>query len=58
MRSIKSKIAIPIFWNILPKKGSSSFEEQRALIMRFINAFKKKNILGLLADREFANADL
>lgn len=55
---ICGNIAIPIFWTLLPKKGSSSFEEQKKLIMRFINAFKRKNILGLLADREFGNADL
>ena len=36
----------------------SSFEEQRALISCFIRVFKKKSILGLLADREFGHADL
>jgi hypothetical protein len=51
-------IAIPIFWEVLPKKGNSSFEEQRALITRFIRIFKKNNILGLLADREFGHSDL
>lgn len=55
---ICGNVAIPIFWHLLPKKGNSSFEEQRALITRFIRVFKKKNILGLLADREFGHGDL
>jgi hypothetical protein len=55
---ICGSVAIPIFWSILPTKGNSSFEQQRALITRVIGIFKKKNILGLLADREFGNGDL
>lgn len=51
-------VAIPLFWRTLPKKGSSSFDEQQELIKRFIDTFKKKQIAGLVADREFGNGDL
>jgi len=51
-------MAIPIFWRLLPKAGSSNFEEQRALIKRFIKLFGKTQIEGLLADREFGNGRL
>jgi len=50
--------AIPIFWKLLPKAGSSHFDEQKELISRFINTFGKNCIHGLLADREFANGKL
>ena len=47
------KIAVPIFWLVLNKKGNSSTRERSALIERFINVFGTKNIAGLLGDREF-----
>jgi hypothetical protein len=47
------KIAIPIFWLVLNKKGNSSTRERIALIQRFIDVFGKNNIAGLLGDREF-----
>lgn len=47
-------IAIPLFWQLLPKAGSSNFKEQKELITQFIEAFGNTEIKGLLADREFA----
>ncbi len=46
-------IGIPIMWNLLNKKGTSSTKERIAIITRFIDTFGKKNIAGILADREF-----
>jgi hypothetical protein len=48
-------LAIPLFWHLLDKGGSSNYAEQKALIEQFINVFGKEKIAGLLADREFAN---
>jgi DDE family transposase len=48
-------MAIPLFWHMLPKAGSSNFKEQRRLIKQFISTFGVVNIQGLLADREFAS---
>lgn len=46
-------IAIPIYWELLDKRGNSDTEERIALIQKFINRFGKSCIAGLLADREF-----
>jgi len=51
-------LSIPLFWKALPKAGNSNFNEQRALISRFLNTFPQIKIAGLLADREFANHQL
>lgn len=51
-------VSIPLFWKLLPKAGSSNFKEQRALIHRFIRLFGTTCMVGLLADREFANGQL
>lgn len=51
-------MAIPLFWTLLPKAGSSNFKEQRELINKFINNFGVTGIQGLLADREFASGKL
>lgn len=48
-------MAIPLFWNMLDKAGSSNFEEQRKLINDYLKVFGKEKIAGLLADREFMN---
>jgi hypothetical protein len=50
-------LAIPICWQLLNKKGSSNFGEQKALINQFTEIFGTKNIEALLADREFANGN-
>lgn len=46
-------IAIPIYWELLDKRGNSDTEERIALIQKFIDRFGKSCIAGLLADREF-----
>jgi hypothetical protein len=45
--------AIPIYWLILNKRGNSNQRERIALLQRFIRRFGRKNILGVLGDREF-----
>jgi len=48
-------IAIPIFWRLLRKAGTSNAKEQQQLIERFIHCFGKERIQSVLGDREFAN---
>lgn len=48
-------IAIPIFWTLLKKAGTSTGEEQKQLVKRFINCFGQDRIESILGDREFAN---
>lgn len=50
--------AIPLFWHLLDKGGSSNLQEQKALIRKFITHFGTKGVEGLLADREFASGKL
>ena len=50
-------IAIPIYWELLDKKGNSDTQERISLIQKFINRFGKDCIAGLLADREFIGDD-
>jgi hypothetical protein len=45
--------AIPILWTVLPKAGSTSFVERRALVDQFICLFGRESISYLCADREF-----
>ena len=51
-------MAIPLFWEILPKAGNSNFKEQKRLIERFIETFGTKGLKGILADREFSSGKL
>lgn len=51
-------IAIPLFWTLLNKAGSSTAKEQIELVSRFVNTFGKERIQGLLGDREFPNKKL
>ncbi len=51
-------LAIPLFWQMLDKGGSSNYIEQKALINQFLKTFSKDRIAGLLADREFMNGKL
>lgn len=51
-------IAIPIFWTLLKKAGSTNAFEQIELISRFTNTFGKGVIQGILGDREFPNKTL
>ena len=48
-------IAIPLFWQLLPKAGNASAKEHISLVERFISAFGSEGILGVLGDREFGN---
>jgi hypothetical protein len=46
--------AIPIYWLILRNEGGNSNQRERiALIKRFIKRFGRRQILGVLGDREF-----
>lgn len=45
--------AIPIYWELLDKKGNSDIEERIALMKKFICQFGTKRISGLLCVREF-----
>lgn len=51
-------LAIPLFWTLLDKGGSSNSREQRRLLRRFVDEFGKECIAGILGDREFANGEL
>lgn len=51
-------IAIPLFWRLLKKAGNTTAKEQIELLSRFINAFGKASIQGVLGDREFPNKAL
>lgn len=46
-------VAIPIFWTLLKKDGTSNTAERIAILQRFIHLFGAQCIQGLLADREF-----
>ena len=46
-------IAIPLFWDLLPKRGNSNTLERITLIKRYIEQFGNNKIAFLLADREF-----
>lgn len=46
-------IAIPLYWQLLNKRGNSNAKERIALVQRFIDKFGTENIDCILADREF-----
>ena len=50
-------IAIPIYWELLDKKGNSDTQERIAIVQKFIDKFGKDCIAGLLGDREFIGGD-
>jgi len=50
-------IAIPIYWELLDKRGNSDTAERIALLRKFIASFGKDCIAGVLADREFVGED-
>jgi hypothetical protein len=50
-------IAIPMYWELLDKKGNSDTPERIAIIQKFIDKFGKDCIAGLLGDREFIGED-
>jgi hypothetical protein len=45
--------AFPITWMLLQKKGNSNTKERKIIMRTVISLLGKKNIAGLLADREF-----
>lgn len=51
-------LAIPLFWTLLNKAGTTTAKEQIALLSKFTNTFGKEQIQGVLADREFPNKSL
>jgi len=51
-------MAIPLFWQLLPKAGNASAQEHIGLLQQFITLFGGENIQGVLGDREFASSDL
>ncbi len=54
---IWDKRAIPVFWQILSKRGSSNLGEQQKLISPVLSLFKKYKII-ILGDREFGSVKL
>jgi hypothetical protein len=46
-------IAIPLYWELLDKRGNSDTQERIGLVQKFIDKFGKDCIAGLLGDREF-----
>ena len=50
-------VAIPLFWQWLPKGGNASGQEHSQMLERFLKCFDSSKIAGVLADREFANQD-
>ncbi|MCC6136253.1 MAG: hypothetical protein IT491_12910 [Gammaproteobacteria bacterium] len=46
-------IALPVFWSVLGKAGTSNTAERMALMERFLAVFGAERIAVLLADREF-----
>ena len=49
--------ALPIYWNVLEKKGASNFKEQKALIRPVLKLLKKYHVI-LIGDREFHSIEL
>jgi hypothetical protein len=49
--------AIPIYWQCLPKSGSSNLAEQKALLRPVLQLLKRYKII-LIADREFHSVKL
>lgn len=51
-------IAIPLFWQLLPKAGNATAQEHIELLQRFCTVFHRQPIHGVLGDREFATGKL
>ncbi len=49
--------AIPIYWELLNKRGNSDTPERIDIMKKFIKCFGKACIAGVLADREFIGQD-
>ena len=53
----EDKMAIPILWELLDKRGNSNTKERTTIMKRFIDAFGSEKAEVLLADREFFGKD-
>ena len=51
------KRALPLYWQLLPKLGSSNLSEQKAVIREVLPLFKGYKVV-VLGDREFCSVDL
>ena len=51
------KRALPIYWELLPKQGNSSFEKQTMALSQILFLFKDYKIV-ILGDREFCSVKL
>jgi hypothetical protein len=49
--------AIPLYWSLLPKLGSSNFDEQTANLQQVLPLFSQYKVI-VLGDREFCSIDL
>lgn len=49
--------AVPLFWELLPKKGASNTEERQEIILQLLKRFPPNKIEGILCDREFIGDD-
>lgn len=47
------RMAIPIMWSLLPKRGNSNYEERTSLLNRVLKYINRERIKNLLCDREF-----
>lgn len=54
---IEDKRAIPVYWQLLSKRGCSNLDEQKALIRPVLRLFKRYRVL-VLGDREFHSVRL
>jgi hypothetical protein len=54
---IWDKRAIPLYWQLLDKRGSSNLAEQKSLITRILELLKDYKII-ILGDREFGSVKL
>lgn len=49
--------SIPLCWDLLNKRGNSSFEERKEIISKAISILGKERIKCLIADREFGSGN-
>ena len=49
--------AIPLYWSLLPKLGSSNFEEQTTNLQQVLPLFSEDKVI-VLGDREFCSVEL
>ena len=49
--------ALPLYWQILPKKGCSNIQDQKRLISPILTLLKKYELV-IIGDREFGSVQL